>query len=176
MYWGGTRWKADRPPCQHSDRRMWKTTMRWERSWEGEQSPLMGPRGAGRPDLLWDLLGYILSSCPFSCSPQAGMSQYHVLWNEFGLWREPVWAWNSCSDIPCALPLGINMIESKQHLRQCLAYGMRAVDVGKGLSVSLNLSCGRQWSLPGLLSGPTPWPIVSILVGKSRGFPIQPGS
>ena len=28
---------------------MWKTTMRWERSWEGEQSPLMGPRGGGDP-------------------------------------------------------------------------------------------------------------------------------
>ena len=68
------------------------------------------------------------------------------------------------------------MIKSKQHLIQCLAYDMRAVDVGKGLSVSLNLSCERRWSLPGLLSRPTPRPIVSILVGKSRGFPIQPGS
>lgn len=61
---------------------------------------------------------------------------------------------------------------------------MLAGFVGEGLSLSLILSCGRAVESPrlsyvsreGLPSGPTPLPMVGILVGKSGGFPIQPAA
>lgn len=49
-------WKADRPPCPHSGRKMWKTTMRWERSWAGEQW-FWGLGGMGA-------FGQCVPSCP----------------------------------------------------------------------------------------------------------------
>lgn len=39
--WSRSGWKAGQPPCRRSGRKTWRTTMRWGRSWAGEQPSLM---------------------------------------------------------------------------------------------------------------------------------------
>lgn len=74
FHWRGRHRKADRPPCQHSGRKMWRTTMRWGRNWAGE---LCAGLGGGREALR----GFLDGVSPPVLFPtlQDGMSQCRVL-------------------------------------------------------------------------------------------------